>query len=530
MPPKEEVLGFWKACFVGLSDHEESHFDRRILLGLFILALLIRIPLLFFPEVIHNDGTAYIQHARQFLAGDWSVGRTHPLYPFLIALAHFVAPSDEIAGILVSVILGALLVFPVFALGKTMFNERIGLIAALFATFHPFLYIPSGSVLTESTFHFFLATSVLFGWRGFDRGRWSDILLFAFFGTLSYLTRPEGFAFLAIFVVWVLFVRPPRGERRWTRRVGLAVLASFFFVVFSFPYLLQLRKETGRWQISKKVAVSVGSLSEDDGTGIEMIRVKKEMRLSSFLKEPFPVLKKIGLGLAQSLYLFQQVINPVLTVFLILAFVSKGGALFSQKVTYYLFSYLLLFFGLIHPFFWLTRRYTSHVISICLPWAAFGFVQVTDWLRPRLEERKNGRSFPVLLLGAVLLVLFVQGRVIHNREHRFIQREAGLWMRDHLPRETKIMSSLPQEAFYAELPWVRIPPGNSEEIVEAARSQGVRYLVIDEKVENESPGLQVRLKGQGWVPIQEWQRKDQRTILFEIDRKRTETGRETRGQ
>jgi len=513
----ENNRGYWKEIFSHFLFGETERFEGKFLFGLFIFAILIRIPLLIYPEVIHNDGTAYIYHARQILSGDWSAGRSHPLYPFLIALAHFFSPNDEMAGILVSVIFGALLVFPVFYIGRAIFDGSVGRLSALFATVHPFLYTPSGSVLTESLFHFLIAASVLFGWNAFDKGRVRDIILFGFFTSLSYLTRPEGIGFLLIFSIWVSLIHPPRERRPWNKKLVLILLAIFSFLIFSFPYLLQLRKETGRWQISKKVSVSMGSFSEGEaGLPVEMIRVKKEITFSSLMKSPLTVAKKIGVGLLQSLYKFQQVYTPLLSLLLVFGFLLNKGRPLSLKGNLYLVSYFVYFFGFIHPFFWVTRRYTSHVVSIALPWAAYGFIRISDWLAQRFEKEKFQKKIPAVFLIAILIVLIVQGRVIHSREHRLIQREVGLWMRDHLPKEARLMSPLPQEAFYAERPWVRMPRGSYDEILKEARSKNVRYLAIDEEIEEDSPGFLEKSKQGDLVSVFDLKRKDRRIVVFEI--------------
>ena len=511
-----ENLNYWKENFSGLWNEEKKEYDRRFLFALLLVAFLIRIPLLVYPEVIHNDGTAYIGHAKQILSGDWSVGKTHPCYPGLIALFHFFTPNDEIAGILVSVIFGALLVLPVFYLGKAIFNEKVGMLSALFATVHPFLYIPSGSVLTESTFHFLLATSVLFGWKAFDKGRFKDILLFSLFTCFSYLTRPEGIGFLLIFGVWMLLINPAKERRPWAKRAVIILLTISSFLVLSFPYFIQLRKETGRWQISKKVSVSIGSSSEEAELPVERIRVKKEISFSSLLKSPMSVVKKMGIGFLQSLYKFQQVYTPLLSLLLILGLILSKGKSFSIKGNLYLISYFVYFFAFIHAFFWVDRRYTSHVVSIALPWAAVGFVEITSWARRRFQEEKFRRKFPATFLIIILIVLFAQGRVIHPREHRFIQKEVGLWMKDHLAKEGKLMSSLPQEAFYAERTWVRIPRGSYEEILVAARSKGVRYLIVDETIQEDSPNFFGKIKKEDLVPMLERRKKKQRTVVFEV--------------
>ncbi len=68
-----------------------------------------------------------------------------------------------------------------------------------------------------------------------------------------------------------------------------------------------------------------------------------------------------------------------------------------------------------------------------------------------------------------------------------IQKEVGLWMRDHLPKGQKMMSKMGQESFYAEQAWVKLPEKSYEEILKEARNKEVRYLVIDENIDKDSP-------------------------------------------
>ena len=493
---------------------------RKVLLLLLAIAFLLRLFLVLQPEVIHNDGTEYIRHARQILSGDWRGGKVPPLYPFLIAIFHFCTSNDELAGIWASIFFGTLVVLPVFYLGKEIFNEKVGTIAALFAVVHPFLYMSSGSVLTESTYHFFLATSVLFGWNAFSKGRFYNILLFSLFATFAYLTRPEAIGFLFIFCIWVLLIKPPFGKRSWTRRAGIVLLTIFCFLAFSFPYLIQIRKESGRWGISRKIFISTGTFSKEERVPpIEEIRRKKEFPLLSLISDPLTALRKIGIGFLESLYKFQQGLHPFLFFLAIVGLIAslKKESPYPLKGNFYLMTYLVFFFGFVFPFFWVTRRYTSQMITIALPWAAFGFLASVEWFYKRLKWGVSQTKFGNILLIFILLGLAIQGSMTHSREFRFIQREVGLWMKEHLPREGKIMSSLPQEAFYAGLPWVHMPSGSYEEILEAARSQGVRYLVIDEKIEKDSPDFWKKSKEGNLSPLLDLRRKDRRMVVFQVD-------------
>ena len=509
-------LGCWREVFLNFSYGRDGRFDRRLILGLLLFAFLLRIPLLIYPEVIRNDGTQYIRHARQILSGDWwSMGRTHPFYPSLIALFHFFTPNDETAGILISVIFGALLVVPVFFLGKALFNEKVGIIAALLASVHPFTYTFSGSVLTESTYYFLLATSVFLGWKAFEKGRWTDVSLFGFFTALSYLTRLEAVGFLLIFGIWAGLINPPDGKRGWVKRVGIVLLATFCFLIVSSPYLIQLRRTTGEWQITKKISISAGSLTGQEEASVNRIRETKKITLLAFVKSPFVVAKQVAVGFLQSLYKFQQAFNPLLVVFLILGFVLAGENPFSIKINLYVLTFCIYLLGFIFPFFRVDRRYSSHIIPICLPWAAFGFLQALGWIRGNFGERKVPGKLAAISLAVILVVLFVQGRVIHSGDHRLIQKEVGYWMRDHLPPGVGVMSSEAQEAFYAERPWLYMPEGSFEEILQEARSKNAQFLVFRDKDGKAFDDLQKKAREREWIPLLDRRMRGWRAIVFQ---------------
>lgn len=78
------------------------------------------------------------------------------------------------------------------------------------------------------------------------------------------------------------------------------------------------------------------------------------------------------------------------------------------------------------------------------------------------------------------------------------------------------MSRLPQEAFYAELAWMRIPEESYERILKVARSNGAKYLIIDDHIEKDSPGFWRNLKGEDLVLLKDLKREDQRMVVFEI--------------
>ena len=505
----KDLLNFW--------EEENRRFSGKVLLALLAFAFLLRLPLFFYPEVIRYDGAEYIRHAKLILSGDWTGGKAPPLYPALIAFTHIAVPDWERAGILISILFGALLVLPVFYLGKEMFGERVGILSGVIVAVHPYLNSYSGSVLTESTYYFLVAMIVLMGWYAFDRGRIGWILLFSLLTALAYLTRPEGIGFLIVFSLWVLIVHPSRGKRGWIKKFGVVFLAVVCFLLLSAPYLVQIRKETGRWGITKKFTIFIESPSGgDDSRSIEEFAKKKEIYLLSFVKNPLIVLKKIVVGFFQSLNKFQQGYNPLLFLLAILGWILFRESLFSTRGNLYLFSYLVFFLGFVLPFFWVDRRYASQVIPVAIPWSAFGFLNVTIWISKRLKGGILQKKFPALLFMVLLVGLFVQGRVIHGQNYRMIQKEVGLWMRDHLPKGQKMMSKMGHESFYAEQGWVKLPEKSYEEILKEARNKEVRYLVIDENIDKDSPDFLEKAKQGEWMPLYELKMNGRRMLVFEL--------------
>jgi hypothetical protein len=297
------------------------------------------------------------------------------------------------------------------------------------------------------------------------------------------------------------------------------LLAILGFIALSSPYLIQIRKETGKWSISKKMDISIGSLSEEeDLASHESIQKNEEMELLPLIKKPQDLLAKVGVGLLNSLYRFQQAYNPILFIFAVLGWIGilKKGSLYSFKANFYILTYHVFFFAFVFPFFLVNRRYTSQMIPLSIPWTAFGLLIVMDWVCPRRKFVVSKEKLAIILLILLSIMLLIQSRVSHKREPRFIRREAGLWMKGHLPRGGKIMSRLPQEAFYAQLPWVKIPEGSYGEILQVAYSNGVRYLVIDEQIEKNSPGFRDALKENELILLKDLEKNDQRMVIFKI--------------
>ncbi len=82
-----------------------------------------------------------------------------------------------------------------------------------------------------------------------------------------------------------------------------------------------------------------------------------------------------------------------------------------------------------------------------------------------------------------------------------------------------MMSRFPQEAFYAEMPWVpiRVRVRSYEEILREARSKEVRSLILDETIEKNLLGFSEKIREEDLILLREFRdRKGRRMVVFEI--------------
>jgi 4-amino-4-deoxy-L-arabinose transferase-like glycosyltransferase len=110
--------------------------EKLDLVALFFVSLLLSTYLFFRTYVISMDGAfQYIPMAKNFVSGLFSKGLREygqqPLYPFFIAMVSHLVTDFEVAGKLVSTLFGVLMIFPVYFLGKRIFDQKIAFLSTL---------------------------------------------------------------------------------------------------------------------------------------------------------------------------------------------------------------------------------------------------------------------------------------------------------------------------------------------------------------------------------------------------------------
>jgi hypothetical protein len=182
-----------------------------------LAAVAIRTRLITHTEVMARDGVGLVQYARQLETQPWQevlCGNAHPpLYPLAILLVSLVlkpfwtaslTSMMQLSAQLASAISGILLLVPVYALGRRLFNTRVAFWSTLFVACLPAAARVMSDVLTESVFLLFVTLTLWLACRALDQRRLLSWLLVGVSGGLAYLARPEGaLALMAVGLVMV---------------------------------------------------------------------------------------------------------------------------------------------------------------------------------------------------------------------------------------------------------------------------------------------------------------------------------------
>lgn len=239
--------------------------DVYILILLFVLAVALRGWVLSMTEVPARDSIGFIRYALLFEKEDWKEvikkSDQHPGYPLWVLLVSW--PIRSITGTtdcytmqysaqLASSLAGLLLVFPMFYLGKTLFNRAVGFWAALLFQCLPSSGQTLSDAVSDPLFLFLAATALLMGILAVRRRSvWQFTACGALSG-LSYLVRPEGALILAAAGMVVLACQLiPAWRRPWRNAIASGVALTLSAVIVGSPYYLVTGKISNKPTVGK---------------------------------------------------------------------------------------------------------------------------------------------------------------------------------------------------------------------------------------------------------------------------------------
>lgn len=468
--------------------------DLFLLVALAVAAFVIRLYFLQFFRVISADGVGYVTAARSLLAGDPSPMTVYGVvYPSLVALVGGMGVEMELAGRLVSMAMGSLLVIPLYLLAVTFHSRRAGIIACLLAIVWDSLRMWSNEVMTQATYITLILTAYYLLWRADRNNSLRGALIAGLVSGLCYLTRPEALvAFAALVTLLAVFLLLDRVSPGRVALLSGACTVGFLFM--STPFFLLVHKVTGVWQLTGK-----GGMTLADALGEYLGRpdMKSEpgFRGIGFLDVVRQYPDFLRMNALKNLKLTGETMLP-LYLWVLAGFGLVMGSWGRERL--YARLYLLATFAplaIIIMFFFVGPEYLQPYLPVLFLWCGNGLISVEEWFWGRFAAAKGsvpGRVaakglFSLLTASGIALAVLMRqvpadaGKPYHFSDDggRYDHKRIGLLLKEHLPAGSRIMTRWGRISYYAELPQVGMPQADLASMMAAAHESRVRFVIID---------------------------------------------------
>ena len=466
---------------------------------------------------ITEDGAEYARIAMNIVAGHGYVGLRGttmfvfpPLYPLAIAaVLPFVHDAAQ-AGLEVSLLSGAALIFPVYGVAATCYGRRAGYTAAIITAAFPFLVQLSSVVLADSLFLTLATTGTFFLLRAAGGRRVGDAAACGLSFVLAYLTRPEG---LLLELLALAVVLAPLGLRSVDRRrVASLVLATAVpFVVLAAPYVVFLSAHAGHLRVEGKSVLNLDiGLRMDRGMSYvvaadaiddSLNQIGPEIRQDYFFESPGRAHPSLATILAFGAHNLVRHVREIAHVaasrlcgtvlFALLGIAGFIAGPWTRRRAWnqaILVANGLVFAVALASVYHFWDRYFIGFAPLLIVWAA----NAVDVIARAMATRTGMRRLdlvPAALAGTFLIALvFSMKSSFADDSSTHAEEQAGLWLAQHGGAGARVLSISDQAVFYANGTWFMLPyaPGN-----DAARRYVLKihpqFVVLDREFAVERP-------------------------------------------
>jgi len=456
-----------------------------------LIAFAIRLYLSLTSYCIAGDGVAYLAMARDFAAGAPAKALASvfsPLYPWIVSIAHRLIPDWELAGSLVSTMLGSAAVATVYLMTREVFERHdLAIGAAALVAIHPEMAAYSASVRTEAGFIFLLTAAVWMLIAGLKRRQIVTVAAAGVVGGLAYLYRTEaiglmifGAGFVPVAALW---------WRRWSVRWAIAAAAVFTvaFMAVASPYLIYLRETTGHWTVGREfTAAMMYGMGEVAPNSLDWQRLGYSTSVSPFaplFANPRLYLEKVASDFLASLYGFIQALGPILVVLLAIGLWQRRRAMlgnFAEAMLALLTAFYIVGFS----FSYTGARFMLHLIPFTFGWVMVGLEAASAAFRGLITRARLSRipqSAPAIAIALIMLpqTLWPIGydmRGVRYAGEEIARRAAG--------KPGAVVARDGRFAYYAGASFILMPVGTVPDICAWFGSRSdARYLALGDRDE-----------------------------------------------
>jgi hypothetical protein len=507
------------------SDKKTGIFNDKYIWILLVISLLPRIYMSFFTYIISNDSVHFIRNAKYFADGDFLRGLAHdyhPLYSLFMAALYKVVPNIELSGTIISVFFGTLTVIAFYLIGKGIFDRKISFVSAIILAMHPYAVRFSADIISESTYFFFFISAFGLGFFAITNRKPFLFALTGISSALAYLARPEGIGVLIIVVSWCILKDFVKIKAVWRGKLISISILVVSFCVFSIPYIVYIKKETGHWSLSKKKDISklagvkkvqhgssndrlVGKRSTGQNSKrlIEKSGDKEKNSGRDTVKQTTERKSKLKKSLSCILHIVDKYLNTfhlLLFMFLIIGVVVWARIRKERAFGFYIVTVFALYFFVLYrlsithmiddsDFVYPSKRHLMPLVMPTLYCAGIGVYATGAWMHEKFqrnhfivgfkEKLKDTWVFQLIVLMVVVSVL-IPKTLKPLRFDKLGIKEVGYWIKEHSDKpDPVILSSSVRVAYYAGAKHIKIKRNN--DVLDSVKKRNVDYIAITDE-------------------------------------------------
>ena len=491
-------------------------------IGLFIRA----VCSILFSGMIDGEGAEYARIAENVLRGSGYIGIATPglqlffppLFPFMIAVCSFITRDLETAGRLISIVMGSLIVFPVYTIARRLYSRKIAIWAAALSAVQPIFVLYSTTVYCEPTFITLILLAMSAAMHVADRPTWFNTFVMGAAYGLAYLVRPEGFVYLlvAIGVISIAIVFKT-GRHRITQFSRL-FLAPLVFIAVTAPYIGWLSYHSGQLRLENKSLLNMTTAMRIvDGMPLEeaAFGVRSDMTPSGVWNQSnLAIIQASAPDLRSMMRVFAKKTKSVITnsmgmiagnpgfgspAIFALAILGIFARPWSPRRALDQFHILVILglaiFATYFAYSSGDRFYLLFVPFLCI-WGSAGVFQFSRWIKrtaPLFDVKSSSLSI-VAKLGctaaftAILLPSAVYAGVafaVSRSERPF--KEISALLRTAQP--VRISATFTNVAFHANADFVWLPYCDEQTARQYLQKAGVTHVVLREDDSSSLPYL-----------------------------------------
>jgi hypothetical protein len=424
----------------------------------------------------------YVPAAKDFLNGVITIDAFRgPLYPIVLGIFGFILSDFFNAGILIGILSAVFVIYFTFEMVKRIFSPKVALFVTLILVCNPVFVQYTYSAGTDMFFSA-LVTATLFFFFKEKELSYKNLVIAAFLGGLSYLTRYNGI-FLFGFVIVILFINYWNID--WLKRFKVAAVFVVVFILTFSPWGIYCLGEKGSFLYNenyKNIAYEMhgkGKISWDEYWFKESSKVTSLQDVvfsdpGTFLSK---VINNVGDHFIEDM---EKLVGWHIGVFVILGLIlliisNPLKDWKSRETGYYLLS--IFFFGLLLLIFY-SDRFSMFLIP------CYSVLAVQPFFINKFRIRKFAplKFSYILMIGLVAFTFaksysFNSSRIDSGPKELLVLEE---WYETNIPeneRGKKIASRKAHVAYYLDMKFSLIPMADTyEELIAKLKENNVDHL------------------------------------------------------